>query len=458
MEDFTVDIQDFTWKEQFNTGIPTIDQEHQKLFRIIQRLFAFKEQEKDNEWICQEGIKFFKNHALQHFADEEKYMAESGYAGYDAHRRVHSTFREITLPALEKELIKTKFAPASVDHFLGVCGGWLVGHTLTEDLSIVGRHPRTWNDLLNGDETSAMKTALVQLMFDMFKLESHVISDAYNGERFGHGIYYRMVFGGDTEDDRHEVLMVFEESLILHTIGAVMGLQSNKLDARLVHAARYTSRQFIQRILESFPSMENYKLIEENLLSYDEFRNHVLNSNLQISMLLDTGAGYFAYCVIAPKMLTHGVGKAIEEKDALTDVENYLAQREQEVQEELLHPKPKVLVVDDSLTIREGMREMLKDDYDVTTVESGVAAIRAITLERPDLVLLDYEMPICDGCQTLQMLRSEPAFADLPVVFLTGRSDSKSVQNVMSLKAKGYLLKHLPPETLKQKITSFIGQ
>lgn len=53
---------------------------------------------------------------------------------------------------------------------------------------------------------------------------------------------------------------------------------------------------------------------------------------------------------------------------------------------------------------------MLAGDYSVATVDSGVAAIRSITLNPPELVLLDYEMPICDGRQTLEMLRSEEAF------------------------------------------------
>ena len=44
-----------------------------------------------------------------------------------------------------------------------------------------------------------------------------------------------------------------------------------------------------------------------------------------------------------------------------------------------------------------GMDRLLAKDYDVSEVNSGVAAIRAITLNKPDLILLDYEMPVCDG-------------------------------------------------------------
>ncbi len=97
----------------------------------------------------------------------------------------------------------------------------------------------------------------------------------------------------------------------------------------------------------------------------------------------------------------------------------------------------------------------MNEDYDVSTADSGVAAIRTITLNRPDLVLLDYEMPICDGKQTLEMLRSEPSFADIPVIFLTSKSDPESVRQVMSLRPAGYLLKTFKPEEIRKKINAF---
>ena len=132
------------WRDDFNIGVDIIDKEHQRLFKIINKLFNFKEEEKDNEWICQEGIKFFKGHMLKHFAEEEAYMKSIGYAGYEQHRRIHKSFQEHTLPALEQELERTEYSDSAVEHFLGVCAGWLIGHTKTEDLAIVDKHPRKW--------------------------------------------------------------------------------------------------------------------------------------------------------------------------------------------------------------------------------------------------------------------------------------------------------------------------
>lgn len=70
-----------------------------------------------------------KEHAVKHFEEEEAYMESIGYEDLEMHRRLHRGFREETLPELEQELIRTDYAPDTVDHFLGVCVGWLIGHT-----------------------------------------------------------------------------------------------------------------------------------------------------------------------------------------------------------------------------------------------------------------------------------------------------------------------------------------
>ena len=92
------------WQDRFNIGVDVIDKEHRKLFSILNRLLTNKQQDERSKWIYQEGVKYFKEHAMKHFAEEEVYMASISYAGFETHRRVHDNFRKKTLPALEKEL------------------------------------------------------------------------------------------------------------------------------------------------------------------------------------------------------------------------------------------------------------------------------------------------------------------------------------------------------------------
>ena len=81
-----------------------------------------------------------------------------------------------------------------------------------------------------------------------------------------------------------------------------------------------------------------------------------------------------------------------------------------------------------------------------------------MTLDKPDLVLLDYEMPVCDGKQVLEMIRSEKTFEGIPVIFLTGRTDPDTVRTLVSLRPDGYLAKYLKPAEIKQKIDAFFEQ
>ena len=158
-----------------------------------------------------------------------------------------------------------------MEHFLGVCAGWLIGHTLTEDVAITGKMKKQTN-LLPEEDIAAMKRVIIQLLFDMFQLESHLVSDTYNAEKFGNGIYYRLIYGTKNNEKKQEVILVFEEKLLINTVGKIMGIKTNKLDNMLVHAARYTARQFVKRVMEQFPTDQVYELKAENLLSFEQFQ------------------------------------------------------------------------------------------------------------------------------------------------------------------------------------------
>ncbi len=125
--------------------------------------------------------------------------------------------------------------------------------------------------------------------------------------------------------------------------------------------------------------------------------------------------------------------------------------------EDNLHKK-KILAVDDSTVMLNSIKNWLGEKYQVSMAESGMAAIASLSLNRPDLILLDYEMPVCDGRQTLEMIRSEREFADIPVIFLTGKQDRESIMQVMGLGPAGYLLKSMKPDEVKRYVDQFFAK
>ena len=115
-----------------------------------------------------------------------------------------------------------------------------------------------------------------------------------------------------------------------------------------------------------------------------------------------------------------------------------------------------ILCIDDSGVLLRKMKALLEDKYEVVLVNSGAMAIKFLTLRRPDLILLDYEMPIVNGAQVMQMIREDNDFKDIPIVFLTGKNDMHTVQNIVSLKPEGYILKDTKPKELHETIDRYL--
>ncbi|MDE7273092.1 MAG: response regulator [Lachnospiraceae bacterium] len=441
------------WQDRYNIGVEVIDKEHRKLFSILNKLFDLGKQEEKSQWVCQEAVKYFRDHALKHFADEEAYMLSVHYAGFEMHRRIHKNFRDRTIPALERELELTHYSEEAINHFLGVCAGWLIGHTLIEDNAIVrGENIKQWEKLQPEEEQAVMGQTITNLLRSMFQLDSRLISDCYAGEKFGNGIYYRLIYS--TKDKKKwEFFLVFEERLIVSTIGSVMDTKSEAVTTMLMNAARYVARQLVERVKRYFPSSENFEIKEEQLLTYEQFQKVFEKISPHFSLLFDTGKGYFAYCVTATDLFQSGGGVSIITENAMAEVEKYLNHNQIEKNE--ISQKERILVVDDSEFMLKTMSDLLDKDYEVITAKSGLSAIRSIILDRPDLILLDYEMPVCNGSQVLEMIRAEEDFANIPVFFLTGRVDKESVRKVIELKPEGYLSKSLQPADIKREIDHF---
>lgn len=131
------------------------------------------------------------------------------------------------------------------------------------------------------------------------------------------------------------------------------------------------------------------------------------------------------------------------------------AVREQMANLATISSRNSILIVDDDATYMGVIRGWLKDIYNVAMANSGAQAIRYLSINKVDLILLDFEMPVLSGPQVLQMLRSEPDSAKIPVIFLTGRNDRESVMKVVALKPEGYLLKTIQKADLIKELKAF---
>lgn len=441
----------WVWNRRYDIGVDFIDKEHRKLFRILNRLFDFGQKEMKSQWICRETVKYFKDHALQHFKDEEKYMVSAGYAGIDRHSFIHKNFRETLLPALESKLEMTDYSEDVVDHFLGICAGWLIRHTLVEDQAIVsGKKIMQWENLLPEEEQTVIVQSIASRLYDMIQLRPRVISSYYCGIKSGDEIFYRLVYRNSEKE--YEFLFGFGERLIISTTNGVTDMKPADADALLNDAAKKIAEQLAESILEHL-SAEQYGMQEEQLLDYHQF-HHILESNsLRWSLLFDTEEGYFAYGMSERDIVT--------DQHAGTDTEENVPAKDQkspDYDEKEQVNRKKLLIIDNSEFMLQMMQQLFWDDYDVMTATTVLSAYRYMTLSRPDLILADYKMPDCGGKQIMEMIRSEKAYSDIPVIFLTSGMNEESVRMVTELRPQGYLYKSLPPDRIRKEVDLFLDQ
>ncbi len=117
-----------------------------------------------------------------------------------------------------------------------------------------------------------------------------------------------------------------------------------------------------------------------------------------------------------------------------------------------------ILLVDDDTTFLKMIQGWLSEKYRITAVKSGIQAITYMANHKPDLILLDYDMPITPGPQVMEMIRSEYHYSDIPIIFLTGKSDRESIMNVMRLKPQGYFLKTMPRDAIVEAIDKYFSE
>jgi len=120
--------------------------------------------------------------------------------------------------------------------------------------------------------------------------------------------------------------------------------------------------------------------------------------------------------------------------------------------------KRKIMLVDDNPDIRKIVKkglEHLSEGYEVTSVENANECFKTLECGKiPDLILLDVMMPEMNGWDVLAKLRSKQLWVDIPVIFLTAKTDDTSI-GLGTLTSDGYITKPFKLEDLKYKIEKY---
>lgn len=286
------------WDRRFNIGVDSIDNAHRKLFSIVRKLIHLSRDENNGPWACAEGIKYFKNYTIEHFADEEAYMQSIGYQGYEIHKHLHDDMRYKTLPALEKDLTESNYSQESIQHFLGICLGWLTAHILIEDRAITGKISNRWKTDSTSADIDALETALTATIQEIFRLQTDVISEHYSGADFGNSLIIQLLYLSVT-GEKIRIFMLLEESLVLRAVGNMLDMPLTKIDNLVMGAGKELALRIVKQLGIHCHRPSQYQLESSHFMTPEQFRKTFYLEIFDYSLLLNTGHGYFAFCLKA---------------------------------------------------------------------------------------------------------------------------------------------------------------
>jgi two-component system cell cycle response regulator DivK len=117
----------------------------------------------------------------------------------------------------------------------------------------------------------------------------------------------------------------------------------------------------------------------------------------------------------------------------------------------------RILVVEDQEDNRQILRDLLMSaDYDMTEAENGEEALAAVAKERPDLILMDIQLPIMDGYEATRRIKADPAFKDIPIIVVTSYALSGDEGKARDAGCDAYVTKPYSPRQLLAKIREFL--
>ena len=117
----------------------------------------------------------------------------------------------------------------------------------------------------------------------------------------------------------------------------------------------------------------------------------------------------------------------------------------------------RILVVEDQEDNRQILRDLLESaSYDVIEAEDGQAALAMVKMQRPDLILMDIQLPLMDGYEATRRIKADPDLQNIPIIVVTSYALSGDDEKARAAGCDGYVTKPFSPRQLLAKIKEFL--
>ena len=118
----------------------------------------------------------------------------------------------------------------------------------------------------------------------------------------------------------------------------------------------------------------------------------------------------------------------------------------------------RILMVEDTEDNRQIVRDLMESvGYDLLEAEDGAAGVAMATAERPDLILMDIQLPVMDGYEASRRIKADPALRHIPIIAVTSYALSGDEAKTRAAGCDGYVAKPFSPRQLLAKINEFLA-
>ena len=235
-----------------------------------------------------------------------------------------------------------------------------------------------------------------------------------------------------------------DDGIIDPEVAALLSQQEDKEGGENAAASGETLKEDIPRIFILYLQGEDNLMIDvlgyiKDLVEDRGIRFFAIGTQEELDEVIGKKADYVAQTYTRPVDLPSLIKTIQKEGEAVDKLKEFKS----------------ILIVDDDATALRSMKSLLSTKYKILVANSGMNAITILAKNKVDLILLDFEMPIVNGPKVLEMIRSDPNTANIPVMFLTAKGDKRSIMEVLRFKPEKYLLKTMLPKDILDSIDEF---
>jgi len=119
--------------------------------------------------------------------------------------------------------------------------------------------------------------------------------------------------------------------------------------------------------------------------------------------------------------------------------------------------KKRILLVEDEEDNMQILRDLLAADYELTEALNGEKALMAVAEQRPDLILMDIQLPIMDGYEATRRIKADPASQSIPIIAITSYALGQDEQRARAAGCDDFVAKPYSPRQLLLKIREYLS-